>query len=95
MLLLPERKLHDWRIFDQEEPIGRREARQQLAALCAHFFNVHRKPGTPAKSVDEFMLQTVEDYQERQLHNMLSMLGATAKLRPPGYKRKRPRRRPK
>lgn len=94
LLALPERKLNDWRLFDREEPIGPRESRIQRAIQCANFFNAHRPKGTPAKDSDDFLLQTVDDHQQRQLDKMLGMLSAVAKPRPPGYKRKRPRQKP-
>lgn len=65
--------------------------RQQLAILCTHMFNAWRGKGQQPKEVEDFLLQTVTDVEQRQLNRMLGMLNAVAKPRPPGYKRKRPR----
>lgn len=91
--MLPERKLRDWELFDHEEPIGSRESRQQMALLLAKYQNVHRPKGAPPVELEDFLLQTAENAQQRQTGKMLATLAAVARPRPPGYKRKRPKQR--
>lgn len=91
LLLLPERILRDWHLYDDVEPIGPRELRRQVAYLCAQYFNTHKEKGTPPHEVDDHLMQPAGAYEQRQMAKMLDSLAAVARPRPAGYKRKRPR----
>lgn len=90
LLLLPERKLNNWRLFDVQEPIGPRESRKQLALLCANIANRWRPKGAPAKDLEDFLLQSAADQQKRQFDKIIGSLASVATPRPSGFKRKRP-----
>lgn len=90
LLYLPERKLDAWRAFDRAEPIGPRESRNQLAELLAMLANRWRRQGVGAIDREDFLLQTVEDSQQRGVQKMIAQLSSLAVTKPAGYHRKRP-----
>lgn len=83
------RELNDWRLFDEVEPLGPRESRQQLATIAAILANAHRDPKTPAVKPADFLLQHAPADQTARNRKMLDMLRAVAKPVKRGKRKKR------
>lgn len=56
-------------------------------------FNRYKVKNAAPRDMADYLLQSVEHMQQRQLDKMLATLGAVAVTKPAGYKRKRPRQR--
>lgn len=56
-----------WWLYDQEEPLGNREIRHQLANLLAKVHNRWRAQGEPVLTPDDFMFRSPEQALEREV----------------------------
>lgn len=96
MAATPADKAHDWWLFDQEEPIGNREVRRQLAQICSMMFNRYRSKEAAELSPDDFMFRSTERILEREVEieqakkqHMITSLRAIAAASGPRAPRRR------
>lgn len=87
---------HDWWLFDQDEPIGNREIRQQLAYIASVLYNAHRSKDSPPLVAADFMFRSPQAEEERQQdieqnkkRNMIEMFRALALAGGPRTPRRR------
>jgi hypothetical protein len=66
MASTPADAARDWWLYDQEEPLGNREIRHQLARLCSMIFNRFRDEKSAATQAEDFMFRSPQINAERE-----------------------------
>lgn len=92
---LSDQDLHLWQLFDDVEPIGPRESRQQLATMLAMLHNRWKKPEVAKLTARDFMLEPYEDPAVRAQRKKREMIDTLRSLARPAAERPRHRKHPK
>lgn len=92
---LTQGDLEDWELFDQVEPIGPRESRDQLGILLAKIHNRWRRSTDPALTGKDFQLTPIVDPVEALQQRQSAMIGTLRAMARPASERPRHRKHPK
>lgn len=92
---LSDHDLHLWQLFDDVEPLGPRESRQQMAIALAMISNRWKRSSDPIRKAADFMLTLPEDPLEREQRKKREMIDTLRALARPAAERPRHRKHPK